>query len=1074
MQIKHLEECSTTAGAVATVAQPFKAVQQRAPATKAKGSNLLKGIKTSKKFVNSISEGIQQCSECGCAVCECMMTENEAAPNTDQILYALTDAARHIANSDAYGTDGKRTISALYDLMRTPLKAGDLAGFEKAYDYCLRKYPDEASELIDTMYQSAKLGDQGTYEEFMAKMHEGAKVDRMVGHVKSSEKKLGKSAKEAENIAWATANKRGMLDNKNKKEGVAEGFGDYIGRKLQVKTTKGKPDPKNAPRWASALGQTPQGAWHWLEKDGPLETPDSDRYFPLSGKTEFTGFGSDYKDEQGVAEADDKKEWQKQNAKPKQLGKTEKYFSTRHTTKDTGAADKEQGVAEGNDWNGPLYDPTLQKGKPTKAATAAANAEADYRKKQKAFQKPTKQQGQTDNRQQQFRGTGNAGMPRTDDDGNILEHGDKWERDQDGKETGWGFHQDEAERRGREAKATPMRVVDLIKQVTPELLKKLRLDEPGKKGVAEANTQPAGQAVAAQPQAVPVAPTAVPVAPEVKPETDPELRSAEQAANIHYSSAAKRNKSLEKFLLRSVKHAKEADTEQNIEIRKIKRDMDAIRQMASNRPVAEAGKKSGPINMVGPDKNKHVDVSANPSVAQSNDPELRRKSEWAQRHYGATLSPDEAMNKWMQRGLDITEKNDKRHDAEIAKLMKEIVGLKRIINNLHPHATGASNVAEGEITEDDVVLSADRRRPKSGLLSKPEQAMNPADVVKLDVPLLIRLLEFAKEDAADDMALHDLAEKLVARGARGRTLTMKDYDSLVPSTPEAPAPAEEQEDFEGKFNQEMDEGPEQHYAKDPSGSYRNLHTGRLHTSPGSADGNDSYMTPAYMLVHYKKRLSDIEASKYRRPREVAQLKAKIAKLSGQSVTEGLGKDIKRLATGKDVKSRAGQEIAKSQDASMKGDHKTSKKHFDRYDKLDKLANKEQSVAEGDVIPFPGKHREQNDRLYGYPIGSENSKKFRQLRKEAEYYTTGNGEVHIPAAKYYIQQRVRGMDKGQAEVLTAKNFGDEINAMSEVSDTTVKSYLGKAMTDTITGKKDRNPGMKRAISRLAGTNKPLTK
>ena len=72
----------------------------------------------------------------------------------------------------------------------------------------------------------------------------------------------------------------------------------------------------------------------------------------------------------------------------------------------------------------------------------------------------------------------------------------------------------------------------------------------------------------------------------------------------------------------------------------------------------------------------------------------------------------------------------------------------------------------------------------------------------------------------------------------------------------------------------------------------------------------------------------------------------------------------------------------------------------------------------------------NDRLYGYPEGSENSRKFRQYRKEAEYYTAGNGEVHIPAAKYYIQQRVRGMDKGQAEVLTAKNFGDEINSMSE--------------------------------------------
>jgi hypothetical protein len=46
---------------------------------------------------------------------------------------------------------------------------------------------------------------------------EGANVDRMVAHVKSSEKAAGKSEKKAESIAWATANKRGMLDNKNKK-----------------------------------------------------------------------------------------------------------------------------------------------------------------------------------------------------------------------------------------------------------------------------------------------------------------------------------------------------------------------------------------------------------------------------------------------------------------------------------------------------------------------------------------------------------------------------------------------------------------------------------------------------------------------------------------------------------------------------------------------------------------------------------------------------------------------------------------------------------------------------------------
>jgi hypothetical protein len=39
----------------------------------------------------------------------------------------------------------------------------------------------------------------------------------MVGHIAKSEKDSGKSDKEAEDIAWATANKRGYLDNKNKK-----------------------------------------------------------------------------------------------------------------------------------------------------------------------------------------------------------------------------------------------------------------------------------------------------------------------------------------------------------------------------------------------------------------------------------------------------------------------------------------------------------------------------------------------------------------------------------------------------------------------------------------------------------------------------------------------------------------------------------------------------------------------------------------------------------------------------------------------------------------------------------------
>lgn len=79
-----------------------------------------------------------------------------------------------------------------------------------------------------------------------------------------------------------------------KSDGILKTSVDYIGRKLKIKITKGKPNLKNAPRWAKALGQTPEGAWHWLEKNGPIETNNSNNYFPLSGKTEFTGFVSKY------------------------------------------------------------------------------------------------------------------------------------------------------------------------------------------------------------------------------------------------------------------------------------------------------------------------------------------------------------------------------------------------------------------------------------------------------------------------------------------------------------------------------------------------------------------------------------------------------------------------------------------------------------------------------------------------------------------------------------------------------------------------------------------------------------
>lgn len=60
------------------------------------------------------------------------------------------------------------------------------------------------------------------------------------------------------------------------------------------------------------------------------------------------------------------------------------------------------------------------------------------------------------------------------------------------------------------------------------------------------------------------------------------------------------------------------------------------------------------------------------------------------------------------------------------------------------------------------------------------ESSNPTDTITVDVPLFIRLLEYAREDAKTDMDLHDLTERITKLAASGETLTMANYDSIAP------------------------------------------------------------------------------------------------------------------------------------------------------------------------------------------------------------------------------------------------------------------------------------------------------
>ena len=63
--------------------------------------------------------------------------------------------------------------------------------------------------------------------------------------------------------------------------------------------------------------------------------------------------------------------------------------------------------------------------------------------------------------------------------------------------------------------------------------------------------------------------------------------------------------------------------------------------------------------------------------------------------------------------------------------------------------------------------------------AKQGETPDPADVITMDVPLLIRLLEYSREDAKTDIDLHNVTENLIKYSKLHDVLSMDQYDQIV-------------------------------------------------------------------------------------------------------------------------------------------------------------------------------------------------------------------------------------------------------------------------------------------------------
>jgi hypothetical protein len=60
-----------------------------------------------------------------------------------------------------------------------------------------------------------------------------------------------------------------------------------------------------------------------------------------------------------------------------------------------------------------------------------------------------------------------------------------------------------------------------------------------------------------------------------------------------------------------------------------------------------------------------------------------------------------------------------------------------------------------------------------------EQEEDPTDIIAMDVPLFLRMLEWAKEDAAEDVDLHEVTERAIEAVKLRGLLSMDDYNDLI-------------------------------------------------------------------------------------------------------------------------------------------------------------------------------------------------------------------------------------------------------------------------------------------------------
>lgn len=112
--------------------------------------------------------------------------------------------------------------------------------------------------------------------------------------------------------------------------------------------------------------------------------------------------------------------------------------------------------------------------------------------------------------------------------------------------------------------------------------------------------------------------------------------------------------------------------------------------------------------------------------------------------------------------------------------------LEEITNDYSP-LSYAKLVANGKMDIEDAmketgfsyVLLKQLVDKVKGITQNIREDEDPTDIIAMDVPLFLRMLEWAKEEAAEDVDLHEVTERAIEAVKLRGLLSMDDYQDLI-------------------------------------------------------------------------------------------------------------------------------------------------------------------------------------------------------------------------------------------------------------------------------------------------------